>query len=73
VAEFRVEIAEDRGLAECRLQVEPLPDALDAEAIRSRIEGAMRAAFALRVDVACVVPGTLPRFELKAKRWFRTG
>jgi phenylacetate-CoA ligase len=67
VAEFRVEIGEERGLAECRLLIE----AEGGEAVRARIEAAMRAAFALRVDVECVAPGTLPRFELKAKRWFR--
>jgi phenylacetate-CoA ligase len=70
VAEFRAEIAEEGGLAECRLQLEPLPGE-DAEAIRGRVEAALRAAFALRVDVECVEPGTLPRFELKARRWFR--
>ena len=73
VAEFRVEIGEERGLAQCRLQVEPLPEAHAPDEMRGRIEAAMRAAFALRVDVECVQPGTLPRFEMKAKRWFRKG
>jgi phenylacetate-CoA ligase len=73
VAEFRVEVGAERGLAECRLQVEPGPEAEDAEAIRTRVEAAMRAAFALRIEVECVAPGTLPRFEMKARRWFRKG
>jgi hypothetical protein len=32
---------------------------------------ALRTAFNLRVPVALVPSGTLPRFELKAKRWVR--
>lgn len=71
VAEFRVEISEVRGLAECRLQVEPAPEVEDPKSMAARIESAMRDAFALRVTVECVQPGALPRFELKAKRWFR--
>ena len=67
VAEFQVEITEDKGLAECRLLIE----AADGEALRGRIEAAMRAAFALRVQVECVKPGSLPRFEMKARRWHR--
>ena len=27
--------------------------------------------FSLRVPVSAVAPGTLPRFEMKAKRWIK--
>ena len=71
VVEFRVEVSESQGLAEIHVQVEPSPDAPEPAAMATRLEDAMRAAFALRVSVDTVAPGTLPRFELKAKRWIR--
>jgi phenylacetate-coenzyme A ligase PaaK-like adenylate-forming protein len=36
------------------------------------VEKAFEIALALRVSVNIVAPGTLPRFEMKAKRWVKT-
>lgn len=72
IAEYRVEIrASATALAEMSLQIEPLPDCADEAALVKRIRAAMHNAFGLRVEVGAVPEGTLPRFELKARRWFR--
>lgn len=69
VAEYRVEIAEVRSMEELRLQIEPDPDA--AAGLGHRLETALRDAFGLRIPIETVAAGTLPRFEMKSKRWVR--
>ncbi len=68
VAEYRVHVSSQRSLTELHIEVEP--DGADA-ALAHRLEAALRDALALRVPVTVVEPGTLPRFEMKAKRWIR--
>jgi phenylacetate-CoA ligase len=69
VAEYRVEIRVDRGLAELSIQAEP-SGAEDAGLVH-RLELALRNALGLRVPVVAVARGSLPRFEMKAQRWVR--
>jgi phenylacetate-CoA ligase len=69
VAEYRVEISETRGMAELRLVIEPEPRASDG--IGDRAAEAMRNALGIRCDVTLVAPGSLPRFEMKGKRFVR--
>lgn len=64
VAEFRVEVSRRGSLAEVALAVE-----CDAETTPRQLEAALTAAFSLRIPVSRVEAGTLPRFELKARRW----
>lgn len=71
IAEYRVEVLTERSMLELRLQLEPKPDCADPDVLGREVEAAFRNAFDLRVPVALVPPGTLPRFELKAKRWVR--
>ena len=71
VAEYRVEIHTDRALPEIKIQVEPAPDCPNEAGLAERLETAMRTAFNLRVSVSLVPSGSLPRFEMKAKRWVR--
>ena len=68
VAEFRVEIYNQRSLAEMSIQIEPAAGE-DAAALSHRVETALHYAFGLRVPVCAVSAGTLPRFEAKSKRW----
>jgi hypothetical protein len=51
--------------------IEPVPDCPDASVIAHKLEVALQTAFSLRIPVSLVAPGTLPRFELKAKRWLK--
>jgi phenylacetate-CoA ligase len=71
VAEFRVRVAHVRALAELSVEIEPLPDCADPRALARRLESAFDNAFALRVPVTPVAPGSLPRFEMKARRWVK--
>lgn len=70
VAEYRVTIHNDQALAELRVEVEPVPNCPDPN-LANRIEKALSSALALRIPVRLVNPDSLPRFELKAKRWIR--
>lgn len=69
VTEYRVHVDTSRTLAELRIEVEP---AGSAEGLREELEKSLNRAFSIRIPVACVPAGSLPRFELKAKRWVRS-
>ena len=71
VAEYQVQVGSRAGLAELVIRIEPGPHCADLGGLVRQIEQRMQAALALRVPVVPVPPGTLPRFELKAKRWLR--
>ncbi|MCB9087492.1 MAG: AMP-binding protein [Calditrichae bacterium] len=71
VAEYQVEIFSRRGMEEMRLRIEPVPACPDPRQLQQGLEKALRASLALRVPVELADPGTLPRFEMKAKRWIR--
>jgi phenylacetate-CoA ligase len=68
VAEFRVEIHDERSLKEMSIQIEPAAGE-DAAALSHRVAAALQYAFGLRIPVSAVPAGTLPRFEAKSKRW----
>ncbi len=69
VAEYRVEVRHDRQMAELNVQVEPTSSCDDGEALATRVAQALNESLNLRVPVAAVAPQSLPRFEMKAKRW----
>jgi len=71
IAEYQVEVDRSRALVELRLRIEPLTDGAAAEgkALAARVEHALHGAFNLRVPVALAPAGSLPRFEMKARRW----
>ncbi|MBI4662933.1 MAG: AMP-binding protein [Verrucomicrobia bacterium] len=69
VAEFQVEVCNEQALTQMRVQIEPAR--AEESGLAVRLEKAFLDAFALRVPINLVPPGTLPRFELKAKRWVK--
>jgi phenylacetate-CoA ligase len=69
VGEYRVEIHNHRTLPELQIQVEAAPAHAHDAALPQRLEAALANAFALRIPVSLVPQGTLPRFEMKARRW----
>lgn len=69
IAEYRVEVSSRDALAEMRVVIEPVAGCVDAGALARQLESALRGAMALRVPVEVASPGTLPRFEMKARRW----
>ena len=67
VAEYRVTIRHNESLIEMSVEVEP--ETGGDSALAKRLAKAFQESLSLRVPVTLVEPGTLPRFELKAKRW----
>ncbi len=71
VAEYRVEVLTTGALRELKILVEPEAGHRDAPGLVEHVKSALHTALGLRVNVASVGPGELPRFELKARRWVR--
>jgi phenylacetate-CoA ligase len=69
IAEYRVQLSTRHHLPELSLEIEPLPECADPAALAEKVTRGFETALALRVPVAVVSAGTLPRFEMKAKRW----
>ncbi|GMR02994.1 MAG: hypothetical protein BMS9Abin20_1353 [Acidimicrobiia bacterium] len=71
VDEFRVTITEHRQMAVMFIEVE-CRDGADAEGTVREVGRTFESSLGLRPEVATVPRGTLPRFELKAQRFFVT-
>jgi len=71
VAEYRAEVHTGGAMSELKICVEPVASCGDTAALAGEVTDALRAAFNLRVPVRVEPPGSLPRFEAKAKRWVR--
>ena len=71
IAEYQVTVLNPGAMAEIQIQVEPEPGCTDPEGLRTRLVKELQNTFALRFEVATVPQGTLPRFELKARRWLK--
>ena len=67
VAEYRVDINQADTLNEMSVEVEP--EAADDENLAKRLAIAFQENLSLRVPIRLAEPNSLPRFELKAKRW----
>ena len=72
VAEYCVHVSGAAALAELRVEVEPSDLCRDANAVGLQVQKALEMAFSLRVPVAVVAAGSLPRFEMKARRWVKS-
>ena len=66
VAEYRVEVDQSGPLAALRIEVEPVATASRRD-MAERIGRAIRDELLFRAEVTAVAPGTLPRFEMKAR------
>jgi phenylacetate-CoA ligase len=71
IEEFRVEIFEREAMKEIRLILEPRSESSAVKGLGEGVGQRMRERIGLRPEIELVVPGTLPRFELKAKRFFK--
>jgi phenylacetate-CoA ligase len=70
LAEYRVEVDRSSALTELRILVEPTPESSESpEGLVESIGHDLREALAMRVPICAVEPGSLPRFEMKARRW----
>jgi phenylacetate-CoA ligase len=72
VAEYRIEIDRSSALSSLRIAVEPVPSATRPN-LAEEVARAIRDELLFRADVHAVEPGSLPRFEMKAKRTVVSG
>jgi phenylacetate-CoA ligase len=72
IVEYQVRIETVHHLDELRILIEAAPDCADVSGLVKQLGKALQDAFALRVPVQAVAPGSLPRFEMKARRWVRS-
>lgn len=68
VVEFRVEVSRVREMAELRVLIEPEAED-EGAALAKKIAGEIDKRLGIRVPVEAVAAGTLPRFEMKARRF----
>ena len=69
VSEFRIEVSSQRSMAELKVLLDPHPES-DA-GLATRVAERLQDRLFLRVPCELVEPGSLPRFELKARRVVR--
>jgi len=70
VAEFVAEVDQRAALPDLRITVEPV-NGVNGAAVARRVAEAMRDRFHFSPTVVAAEPGSLPRYEMKAKRWTR--
>jgi phenylacetate-CoA ligase len=68
VAEYRVHVDNNGPLTALRLEVEPVTAERGA-ALAEQLDRAIRDELFFRAEVTLAAPGSLPRFEMKAKRF----
>jgi phenylacetate-CoA ligase len=69
VSEFRIEVLSSRSMAELRVLLDPQPGSDDD--LAERVADRLQRRLLLRVACETVAVGSLPRFELKARRVIR--
>jgi phenylacetate-CoA ligase len=70
VAEYQVEIDESGSLPVVRIELEPVAGS-GSDNLGQRVARAVQEEFLFRADVKTAPPGSLPRFEMKARRVHR--
>jgi len=69
IAEFRVTVKTVNAMTEIGLEIEKEPATTDVASLKQTLSKAFQNKLSLRVPIEIV--DSLPRFELKAKRWIR--
>lgn len=72
VVEFRIELAHNGSLPQLRVDLEAA-DGADGKELAGQVERAIQDALSFRPQVRSVPSGTLPRFEMKAARFVKSG
>jgi len=73
LAEYQIHVTKSAAMAEIRVEIEPTDRCPDVRGLVSDVRRALETAFSLRIPVEAVAPGSLPRFEMKARRWLVAG
>jgi phenylacetate-CoA ligase len=69
VIEFRTTVSQAHAMRALAVDVEVAPQTTDAPHVAAKVAERLKEAIGLSVKVDVVPPGTLPRFEMKAKRF----
>ncbi|MQA29432.1 MAG: AMP-binding protein [Luteitalea sp.] len=69
IAEFRSTVAWTGSMRSLSIDIEAAPDAPEGQELASTLSRELRLALGLSVPVCLVARGTLPRFEMKARRF----
>ena len=69
VVEFRATVSWSGSMRSLSVDVEMAPEFADGSGLVGRVSHMLRMALGLTVPVHLVAPGTLPRFEMKARRF----
>ncbi len=74
VTEFRIEVRTERAMAQMKLIIEPTTELSDeaASTLRARVMQAVKDRLNFVPEVELAAPGSLPRFEMKGRRFVRT-
>jgi len=70
VVEYRLEVDQTGALPVLRIELEPSAAHLSTQAVK-QVDQAICDELLFRAEVTAVAPGSLPRFEVKARRFFR--
>ena len=68
VAEYRVAVERNGSLPVLRVELEPT-HADHGPAVAERVDRAIRDELLFRAELTVVAPGSLPRYEMKARRF----
>jgi phenylacetate-CoA ligase len=71
VAEYQARVSLKGPMAQLEITVEPSVECDNVEALLQRLEKQFQTAFTLRIPVASAPRNSLPRAEMKAKRWIK--
>jgi phenylacetate-CoA ligase len=69
VAEFRSTVSRSHEMRSLTVEIEPAPGVGQLPALAAAVSQRLREALGLSVPVRAVAPGSLPRFEMKARRF----
>jgi phenylacetate-CoA ligase len=68
IVEFRTTAARAGAMRALAIEIEPVPYVADPAALSATLSQRLLEALGLSIVVRVVPPGTLPRFEMKARR-----
>ena len=69
IVEFRSTVSRSHEMRSLSVEIEPAPGVEGPPALAAAVSKRLREALGLNVPVRAVEPGTLPRFEMKARRF----
>lgn len=74
IAEFRIELKTVKAMQHVRIEIEPQASvaAPASAALAARIGELIKGRWHFQAEVIVVAPGSLPRFEMKGRRFFRS-